>query len=119
MKKNIVIIGANEFQQPLILRAKELGYVTHVFAWQADDVGEFSADYFYPVSIIEKERILDICRVIEPLGIVSIASDLAAITVNYVAEALGLVGNGMESALTATNKHLMRRAFEKAGLPSC
>lgn len=119
MKKNIVIIGANEFQEPLILRAKELGYVTHVFAWQADDVGEFSADYFYPVSIIEKERILDICRVIEPLGIVSIASDLAAITVNYVAEALGLVGNGMESALTATNKHLMRRAFEKAGLPSC
>ena len=56
MKKNIVIIGANEFQEPLILRAKELGYVTHVFAWQADDVGEFSADYFYPVSIIEKER---------------------------------------------------------------
>ena len=119
MKKNIVIIGANEFQNPLIIRAKELGYVTHVFAWQADDVGEFSADYFYPVSIIEKERILDICRVIEPVGIVSIASDLAAITVNYVAEALGLVGNGMESALTATNKHLMRRAFEKAGLPSC
>lgn len=119
MKKNLVIIGANEFQEPLILRAKELGYVTHVFAWQADDVGEFSADYFYPVSIIEKERILDICRIIEPVGIVSIASDLAAITVNYVAEKLGLVGNGMESALTATNKHLMRRAFEKAGLPSC
>ena len=119
MKKNLVIIGANEFQEPLILRAKEMGYVTHVFAWQADDVGEFSADYFYPVSIVEKDRILDICRVIEPVGIVSIASDLAAITVNYVAEALGLVGNGMDSALTATNKHLMRRAFEKAGLPSC
>lgn len=119
MKKNIVIIGANEFQEPLIQRARELGYVSHVFAWQADDVGEYSADYFYPISIIEKERILEICRKIEPVGIVSIASDLAAITVNYVAEALGLVGNGMESAMVSTNKHLMRRAFEKAGLPSC
>ena len=119
MKKNLVIIGANEFQNPLILRAKELGYVTHVFAWESGDVGEYSADYFYPISIIEKERILEVCRVIKPVGIVSIASDLAAITVNYVAEALGLVGNGMESALVSTNKHLMRRAFEKAGLPSC
>lgn len=119
MKKNIVIIGANEFQNPLILRAKELGYTTHVFAWQADDIGEYTADYFYPISIIEKERILDICRVIEPVGVISIASDLAAITVNYVAEELGLVGNGMASAMVSTNKHLMRKAFEKAGLPSC
>ena len=119
MKKNLVIIGANDFQNPLILRAKELGYVTHVFAWQSGDVGESSADYFYPISIIEHERILEICRVIEPVGVVSIASDLAAITVNYVAEALGLVGNGMESTMRSTNKHLMRRAFEKAGLPSC
>jgi len=119
MKKNLVIIGANEFQNPLILRAKELGFVTHVFAWQADDIGEYTADYFYPISIIEKEQILEVCRAIEPVGIVSIASDLAAITVNYVAEALGLTGNGTESAMVSTNKHLMRRAFEKAGLPSC
>ena len=119
MKKNLVIIGANEFQNPLILRAKEMGYTTHVFAWQCGDVGEQTADYFYPVSIVEKERILDICRAIRPVGVVSIGSDLASITVNYVAEKLGLVCNGMDSAMRATNKHLMRLAFEKAGLPSC
>lgn len=119
MKKNIAIIGANEFQNPLILAAKEMGYTTHVFAWQAGDIGEKTADYFYPVSIVETERILDICRKLAPAGIVSIGSDLASITVNYVAEQLCLTGNGMESALTATNKHLMRLAFEKAGLPSC
>ena len=119
MKPAIAIIGANDFQNQLILRAKAMGYITHVFAWQCGDVGERSADYFYPVSIVEKERILKICRAIRPVGVCSIASDLAAITVNFVAEGLGLVGNGMESALTATNKHLMRLAFEKAGLPSC
>ena len=118
-KKNIAIIGANEFQNPLILAAKEMGYTTHVFAWQAGDIGEKTADYFYPVSIVELDKILDICRKLDLAGIVSIGSDLASITVNYVAEKLGLTGNGMGSALTATNKHLMRLAFEKAGLPSC
>ena len=119
MKENIVIIGANDFQNQLILRARELGYITHVFAWQCGDIGERTADFFYPISIVEKERILEVCRVIRPVGVCSITSDLAAITVNYVAEGLGLVGNGMESAMAATNKHLMRLAFEKAGLPSC
>ena len=114
--KNLIIIGANEFQNPLILTAKAMGYTTHVFAWQCGDVGERSADYFYPVSIVETDRILDICRKLSPVGVVSIGSDLAAITVNYIAENLGLTGNGMVSALAATNKHLMRRAFEEAGL---
>lgn len=118
-KKNIAIIGANEFQNPLILAAKEMGYTTHVFAWQAGDIGEKTADYFYPVSIVELDRILDICRKLDLAGIVSIGSDLASITVNYVAEQLGLTGNGMDSAQVATNKHRMRLAFEKAGLPSC
>ena len=118
-KKNIAIIGANEFQNPLILAAKDMGYTTHVFAWQAGDIGEGTADYFYPISIVELDRILDICRKLDLAGVVSIGSDLASITVNYVAEQLGLTGNGMESALAATNKHRMRLAFEKAGLPSC
>ena len=118
-KPNLVIIGANEYQNPLILRARELGYRTHVFAWQCGDVGEKSADVFYPVSIVEKERILELCRPLRPAGVCSIGSDLAAITVNFVAEGLGCVGNGMVSAMAATNKHLMRRAFERDGLPSC
>ena len=118
-KENLIIIGANEFQNPLILSAKAMGYATHVFAWQSGDLGERSADYFYPISIVETDRILNICRMLSPVGVVSIGSDLAAITVNYIAEKLGLTGNGMVSALAATNKHLMRLAFEKAGLPSC
>lgn len=53
---NLAIIGASYLQLPLIKKAKELGYTTHVFAWAANDVGEKEADYFYPISIIEKMR---------------------------------------------------------------
>lgn len=118
MKERLAIIGANDFQNQLILKAKKMGYETHVFAWQCGDVGEKTADYFYPISIVEKEKILDVCRQIKPAGIVSIASDLASITVNFIAEQLGLVGNGMKCTQVSTNKHLMRQVFEAYDLPS-
>lgn len=118
MTEKIVIIGASDFQNPLILKAKEKGYETHVFAWRDGAVGEQTADYFYPVSITEKERILEICKEIRPVGVTSIGSDLAVATVNYVAEQLGLVGNGAENTRLATNKYEMRKAFAENGDPS-
>lgn len=115
---NLAIIGASYLQLPLIERAKELGYTTHVFAWKANDVGEDAADYFYPISIIEKERILKKCREIGVCGICSIASDIAMVTVGYVASKLGLCANSMQTVERSTNKHLMRLAFEQNGVPS-
>lgn len=118
INNNLAIIGASYLQLPLIKKAKEMGYKTHVFAWAADDVGEKEADYFYPISIVEKEEILDKCKSIGICGICSIASDLAVITVNYVANELGLVCNSMNSTYKSTNKHAMRMAFEQFGDPS-
>ena len=45
--QKLAIIGANEFQEPLIRKAKEMGFETHVFAWAAGDVGEEAADVFH------------------------------------------------------------------------
>jgi len=115
MNKKLVIIGANDFQNQLILKAKEMGYETHVFAWEAGDPGERTADYFYPVSIIEKREILNICRGINPDGVVSVASDLAVPTVNYVASGLGLTCNSAASSELGTNKFKMRKALCEKG----
>lgn len=116
--KKLAIIGASYLQEPLIQRAKEKGIETHVFAWAAGDVGEKSADFFYPISTTDKEEILNKCREIGIDGICTIASDLAVIAVNYVAGHLGLVGNSMECTARSTNKHLMRECFKDHGLPS-
>lgn len=118
MKGKIAIIGASYLQVPLIQQAQIMGYETHVFAWAANDVGERIADYFYPISIVEKEQILVKCREIGIGGICTIASDLAVLTVNYVAEKMNLVGNSMQSTVLSTNKHAMREAFLKNGNPS-
>ena len=114
----IAIIGASYLQEPLILKAKAMGHETHVFAWEAGDPGEKMADHFYPISIIEKDRILEECKRIGIDGICSIASDIAVVTVNYVAEAMGLVANPDSTTLRCTNKSVMREAFKTGGDPS-
>ena len=116
--KKIAIIGASYLQAPLIEKAKQLGLETHVFAWAANDVGERIADYFYPISIVEKEEILSKCVEIGVDGVCTIASDLAVITVNYVADKMGLIGNSLDCTLKSTNKHEMRNCFEMNGDPS-
>jgi biotin carboxylase len=114
--EKIVIIGANNFQNPLILKAKEMGYETHVFAWQDGSIGEKTADYFYPISIIEKEAILEVCKKIDPKAVVTIASDLAAITAAYIASELSLPCNTSDCIKKSTNKFQMRHAMEAAGV---
>lgn len=118
MKKRIAIIGASYLQVPLIQKAKNMGFETHVFAWVAGDPGEELADVFYPISIVEKEAILEQCRQVGISGICSIASDLAMVTVNYVAAEMGLTANSLECTRITTNKHEMRRTFEEHGDPS-
>ena len=113
----IAIIGANEFQNKLIVKAKEMGIETHVFAWEEGAVGKENSDFFYPISIIEKEKILEICKKIKIDGICSIASDLAMHTVNFVANELNLKGNSLECTELTTNKYKMRERLNKFNLP--
>lgn len=115
MKKKLAIIGANDSITMLINKAKKLGYETHVFAWQCGDPGEFAADYFYPISVSEKEEILEKCREIGICGICSITSDFAAPTVAYIARKMGLPGNPERTDIVARNKYEMRKAFQEYG----
>lgn len=115
--KKIAIIGANDFQRQLVLKAREMGLETHVFAWEDGAVAKDDAVFFYPVSIVEKEQILNKCREIGIDGICSIASDLAVLTVDYVAEKMGLNANSVECSEITTNKHMMRNIFKTYGDP--
>lgn len=114
--QKIAIIGANEFQNKLIMKANSLGYETHVFAWKSDDIGERTANHFYPISITDKDKILNECKQIKPVAVCSIASDLATLTVNYVSENLGLPSNPTSITEQCTNKFKMREKMLASGV---
>ena len=115
--KKLAIIGAAYYQRPLYLKAKEMGLYVLGFAWKDGAVCAELADEYYDISVTEKEQILKICEEKHIDGVCTIASDVAAPTVAYVAEQMGLVGNSYECALRANNKFLMRQAFAAADVP--
>ena len=114
---SLAIIGASYLQKPLVLKAREMGFETHVFAWEDGAICKEVADHFYPISITEVDEICDICQRIQPKGIVSIGSDLATVAVNRVAEKLGLIGNSLACTEVTTNKYLMRERLKTGGIP--
>lgn len=118
MKKRLAIIGGSYLQLPIVKKAKEMGIETHCFAWRNGSVCADVADFFYPISIIEKEEILKKCQDIGIDGITTIASDTAVVTVNYVASRMGLRSNSDEYSEMTTNKYKMRQCFKENGVPS-
>ena len=121
MKKKLAIICANTEQIPLVLKSKEMGIETHCFSWEKTaehTVCKEIADYFYPISILEKEQILEKCKEIKIDGVTSIMNDYAAPTVAFIAQNMGLTGNGYEDSLIPSNKYKARQAYLKNGANS-
>ncbi len=116
--KKIAIIGGSYLQLPVVKKAKEMGIETHCFSWRDGAVCADVADYFYPISIIEKEQILEKCQEVGIDGITTIASDTAVLTVNYVASHMGLRSNSDNYSEVTTNKYKMRQCFMDNGVPS-
>lgn len=119
MKHKIAILGASYLQLPLIEKAKDMNIETHCFAWDNDyAVCKYVSDYFYPISVLDKEIVLRKCKEINIDGITTIATDICVPTISYVASKMNLTANSIQASLLSTNKFLMRQAFEKQKLSS-
>ncbi len=87
--KKLAILGASYLQKPLIEKAKEMGIETHCFAWDNDlAVCKNISDFFYPISVLEKEQLLVKCKEIGIDGITTIATDICVPTIAFIAEKL-------------------------------
>ena len=116
MNNRLVILGTNEYQNPLILRAKELGYETHVFGWKTGAIGERTADVYYDINIMDYDKLWDAVQKINPCGVASIASEVAMHPMNFLLRKLGIPCNSLETEKIATDKYLMRCAMRDGGV---
>lgn len=117
-KQKLAIIGASYLQLPLVETANKMGIETHCFAWENGAVCKEICDYFYPISVLDKDAILEICKKVKVDGITTIATDIAMPTISFVAEKMNLISNSFQTSLWATNKALMRERFNLGSVNS-
>ncbi len=113
-----MILGTNEYQNPLIIRAKELGYETHVFGWPVGEIGEKTADFYHPINVMDYDQMLEECKKLNPCGVVSICSEICMHPVNYLLRQMGIPCNSEWTEKISTNKFLMRKAMKDGGVDS-
>lgn len=116
MKEKIAVIGANKPLIPFYRQVKKLGYEIIGIAWEEGAVCKQYCDKFYPISFVEKDKVLEICRFERIDGITSFSLESALPTVAYVANNMGLVSNSVESILLTQSKYAQRQALEQYGI---
>ena len=114
--KKILILGAGVYQVPLIKTAERLGIQTIVCSIPGNYPGFEFADKVYYENTTDYEKILEIAREEKIDGIVTAGTDVAVITIGKVCDELGLRGLSADAARIATDKLLMKEAYEKNGV---
>ena len=114
--KRLLIIGASHLQLPAIQKAKEMGLYVGVVDFNPDAVGISAADEYFNISTIDEEGVYQAARKFRADGIMTLATDMPMRSVAYAANKLGLVGISYDTAIKATDKGEMIKAFEASNV---
>lgn len=107
-RKCLAIIGAGEMACTFAKKAKDIGVRTICFAWDEGALARELVDRFYPISIFEKEKIVEICKQERVSGVVS-TTELTISICSYIQEKLGVTVNiSYINSLKITNKGWVR-----------
>ena len=106
--KKIAIIGTGYMARIIAERAKEIGVESHCFSNDANSVAVGVADFFHDVNILDLEALLCECRKVGINGVVA-TTELTVYPAAYVAENMGLLGNGISVAKYITDKVAVRK----------
>lgn len=114
--KKVLIIGASILQLPAILKAKEFGYYVGVADYNPEAIGIPYADEYFNVSTIDIDGVVEVAKHFKPDGIMTLATDMPMRAVAAACRELGLPGISPDTALKATDKAEMIKAFEAHGV---
>lgn len=116
--KKLLVLAAGLLQIPVIKKAKEMGIFVIAADGDENAIGLKYADKSVVVNITSEDEVLKIAKDEQIDGVIHPCSEVSMNVMGRLNDELGLSGITKEAALRATNKHLMREAFEKAGAPS-
>ena len=118
--KSILILGAGIMQLPAIKLARREGWRVYVADRDPQAPGCSLADRFLAVDLKDREGMAAAAADLKEKsgldGVFTAGTDFS-LTVAWVAKRLRLPGISPEAALRASNKGLMRQAFQHSGVP--
>lgn len=118
MMKKIMVLAAGLLQIDVIEKAKSMGYYLLAVDGNPKAAGFNVADKAICADIVNEETMLKIARDEHVDGVIHPCSEVSMAVMGRINDELGLSGISREQAICATNKHLMRKAFEKGNAPS-
>lgn len=116
--KKLLVLAAGILQTPIIKRACEMGYYVIAADGDPNAYGLKYADKAICANIASEEDMLRMARKEQINGVIHPCSEVAMNVMGRINDELGLFGISKEQAIRATNKHLMRQAFEEGNAPS-
>lgn len=118
MMKKIMVLAAGLLQIDVIEKAKSMGYYVLAVDGNPKAPGFNVADKAICADIVNEDTMLKIARDEHVDGVIHPCSEVSMAVMGRINDELGLSGISREQAICATNKHLMRKAFEKGNAPS-
>lgn len=113
-----MIVGASVLQLPAILKAKEMGLNVGVVDYNPQAIGIPYADKFYNASTMDEDAVLAASEDYKPDGIMTLATDMPMRGVAKTSDTLHLHSINYETAVKATDKYDMIKAFKEHNVPS-
>jgi len=115
---SILILGAGCEQIPLIDKAKSLDLEVIAADGSLNAPGFCLADYSYSFNLGDTDKCISIAKKHNISGVLTLASEYVVPTIAAVAENLNLRGITVATAVSCTDKVVMRRRFSDACVPS-
>lgn len=116
--KKLLIIGASILQLPAIKKAKEMGLYVAVVDYNPNAIGIRYADEYFNASTMDENAVLEVAKSFKPDGIMTLSTDMPMRGVAKVSDTLGLHSISYQTAVKATDKYDMIKAFEEHNVPA-
>lgn len=118
LQKRLLVLAAGILQVPIIKRAHEMGHYVIAADGDPNACGLKYADKAICVNITSTKDMLEVARTEHIDGVIHPCSEVSMHVMGRINDELHLSGISEEQALRATNKYLMREAFELGNAPS-
>ncbi len=115
-RKKIAVLDGTFPLLSFYKQAHSLGYEIHSFDWSPEAPCRKYADFFYPISYRDIEKVVKICMENDVKGVISFSAETALSAVNEIARRLNSPGNPIECEKLMENKYAMRERLKECGI---